>query len=91
MKVSDKRMFVLCCLVAGLLLLPAASVAQTAAATIVGDVTDPSGASIPGVTVRATSEATGAERVVETNEVGQFRIAALNPGTYTVQVENPGF
>ena len=77
-------------LLACLLLLPASSVAQTAAA-IVGDVTDPSGASIPGVTIRVTSEATGLERVVESNEVGQYRVSPLNPGTYMVQVENPGF
>ena len=78
-------------LLACLLLLPSSSVAQTTAATIVGDVIDPSGASIPGVTVRATSEATGVERAVESNEIGQYRIAPLNPGSYTVQVENPGF
>ena len=78
-------------ILACLLLLPASSVAQTTAATIVGDISDPSGAAIPGVTIRITSEGTGAERVVESNEVGQYRVTALNPGTYMVQVENPGF
>jgi hypothetical protein len=77
-------------LVACLLLLPASSVAQTAG-TIVGDVVDPSGASIPGVTIRVTSEATGLEREVESNEVGQYRVSPLNPGTYMIQVENAGF
>ncbi len=77
-------------LLACLLLLPASLVAQTAA-TIVGDIADPSGAAIPGVTIRVTSEGTGVERVVESNEVGQYRVTPLNPGTYTVQVENPGF
>ena len=64
--------------------------AQTAA-TIVGDIKDSSGAAAVGVSVTVVHEGTGTERKVQTNEAGQYRITPLNPGTYTVQVESPGF
>ena len=77
-------------LVAAMLLLPLTATAQTAA-TIVGDVVDPSGAAVPGVAVTATNDGTGIAREVNTNEAGQYRITPLNPGQYTVQVETAGF
>lgn len=78
-------------LVAALLLAPSTSHAQTTAATIVGDITDPSGAAIPGATVVVTNEGTGVAREAVTNEVGQYRVAPLNPATYEVRVETAGF
>jgi len=73
-----------------MLMLSTAAYGQTAA-TIVGDVVDPSGAAVPGAAVTITNEATGVERASQANEAGQFRVAPLNPGTYTVQVETAGF
>ncbi|MBI4473342.1 MAG: TonB-dependent receptor, partial [Acidobacteria bacterium] len=67
-----------------------AASAQTAA-TIVGDITDSSGAAIPSVLVTVIHEGTGIERKVQTNEAGQYRITPLNPGTYAIQVESAGF
>ena len=64
--------------------------AQTAA-TIVGDITDSSGAVAPNVTVTVINEGTKIERKVQTNEAGQYRVTPLNPGTYTIQVEATGF
>lgn len=64
--------------------------AQTAA-TIVGDITDASGAVAPNITVTVINEATKAERKVQTNEAGQYRVTPLNPGTYTIQAEATGF
>src|SRR5262245_55118129 len=64
--------------------------AQTAA-TIVGDVTDSSGAVASNVTVTIINEGTKIERKVKTNEAGQYRVTPLNPGTYTIQVEASGF
>jgi len=74
----------------GLLLFPAALSAQTAA-TIVGEVTDPSEAAIPGATVRVINQSTGFTRQLTTNEAGQYRVTPLQPGTYSVEVEAPGF
>lgn len=64
--------------------------AQTAA-TIVGDITDSSGAAAANVTVTVINEGTKIERVAQTNEAGQYRVTPLNPGVYTIQVEATGF
>jgi len=55
------------------------------AQVISGAVTDPSSAVWPGVTVEASSPALIEQtRTVITNEVGQYSIINLVPGTYTV-------
>ncbi len=73
------------------LTLLANTVAAQTAATLVGDVFDPSGNIIPNASVTVTSAGTGAARTVQTNAAGQFRIAPLNPGTYSLQVKSDGF
>ncbi|HJY28262.1 MAG TPA: carboxypeptidase regulatory-like domain-containing protein, partial [Pyrinomonadaceae bacterium] len=54
-----------------------------------GTVTDATGAAVPGAKVVVTGQ-TG-ERTGTTNEGGIFRIENLEPGTYTVRVEQTGF
>src|SRR5437867_3560177 len=76
-------------LLAGLFSARSAS-AQTAA-TIVGDIKDSSGAAAPNVAVTVVNEGTSIELEVHTNEAGHYRVRFLNPGTYTIQVEGPGF
>jgi hypothetical protein len=56
-----------------------------------GTVTDKSGSSISGATVRATSDATGVSREVKTDEVGHYLIPLLPAADYTVHVEFSGF
>jgi len=56
-----------------------------------GTVTDKSGSTISGATVRAISEATGISREVKTDEVGHYLIPLLPPANYTVHVEFQGF
>ena len=53
-----------------------------------GTVTDKSGSSISGATVRAISEATGISREVKTDEVGHYLIPLLPAADYTVHVES---
>jgi len=65
--------------------------AQTTNAQIVGDVTDPSGAAIPGTTVTVRNMATGVSREVTTNEMGQYRVYPLLPGDYEVTASATGF
>ncbi len=67
------------------------AVAQRDLGTIVGTVTDPSGGVIPGATVTITEDATGLSYQVQTDANGGYIRPALRPGTYTVQVEAPGF
>src|SRR5206468_10430222 len=59
--------------------------------TLTGTVVDSSGSAVPGATVTATEAETAAVRTVVSNENGLFRIAALNPGQYTVKVELTSF
>ena len=59
--------------------------------SIVGTVTDPTGAVIPGVSVNAINPATGVARETTTNAVGQYAIPQLGIGLYTVTAEHAGF
>ena len=65
--------------------------AQQSSATMVGTVTDPSGAAIPNATVTVASVDTGFKRVLVTNSAGAYTAAALVPGTYSVAAEASGF
>jgi hypothetical protein len=65
--------------------------AQIGSGQIVGVVQDPTGAVIPGATVTVRHVDTGTERVISTNEVGQYRALNLRPGEYEMTVEASGF
>ncbi|MGH9353298.1 MAG: carboxypeptidase regulatory-like domain-containing protein [Terriglobia bacterium] len=65
--------------------------AQTTFGSITGAVTDPSGAAIPGARVTVINQATGSQQRITTDAKGVFNAPDLNPGTYEVQVEAPGF
>src|SRR5215471_12993946 len=65
--------------------------AQTFRGTILGTVTDTSGAVIQDATVRARNVATGLERITSTDADGNYIIAELPIGTYDVSVEKRGF
>ncbi len=56
-----------------------------------GTVSDPSGASIPKVTVTATNVNTGIAATAVTNDAGSYQFPSLQPGTYTVAAASPGF
>src|SRR5437667_6991423 len=58
---------------------------------ILGRVTDPTGAVLPGATINILDTQRGLARTVTTDEAGQYNAPALNPGKYTVRVEFPGF
>jgi hypothetical protein len=73
----------------GLLLLPAASYAQS---SLAGVAKDTSGGILPGVTVEASSPALIEKvRTVTTDAAGQYKIVDLRPGTYTVTFSLTGF
>src|SRR5438105_15512989 len=59
--------------------------------TILGRVTDTSGAVVPGVQVSAVASETGAASSTKTNAQGNYRIPFLLPGQYRLTVEHPGF
>jgi hypothetical protein len=58
---------------------------------ITGSVTDSTGAIVAGASVTVTNTATGIQRVVQTNEVGNYSVPFLNPGTYDITAQLEGF
>src|ERR1700730_17117080 len=70
---------------------PAFSQTTVGTGSIVGTVSDPSGAVISDAKVTITN--TGAGQVVElaTNSSGSFNSGALIPGNYKTQISAPGF
>jgi hypothetical protein len=65
--------------------------AQESRATIQGTVKDPSGAIVPDAVVSATNTATGVTVTSKSNHDGIFQIQFLNPGTYDIVAQSPGF
>jgi len=74
-----------------ILLLPRFASAQIDTGSVVGIVSDPSGAAIPGATVTLSNEASGVSRSVTTNGDGEYQFAAVIPGTYSVQATAQNF
>jgi outer membrane receptor protein involved in Fe transport len=65
--------------------------AQATTGTLRGTVTDANGGAVAGANVTVKSEATGTVSPIKTTGEGTFDVPALQPGTYTVTVEAPGF
>src|ERR1700731_2993799 len=65
--------------------------AQTVTGGVTGDVTDPSGAIIPGAKVTAHNLDTGVDTVATADRAGLYRLQFLPIGHYTLKVEAPGF
>ncbi|HSY33779.1 MAG TPA: carboxypeptidase regulatory-like domain-containing protein [Verrucomicrobiae bacterium] len=65
--------------------------AQTFRGTILGTVTDTSGAAISGATVSVKNTGTGLLRTVTTDDDGNYSAPELPIGTYSVTVEKSGF
>ena len=71
--------------------LPYGAYAQEARGSIIGKVTDPTGATVAGSTVRAVNLATNSPVTTKTNESGNYEVPYLLPGMYKVTVEMAGF
>jgi outer membrane receptor protein involved in Fe transport len=78
-------------LVLFVLLSTAVLVGQTFRGTILGSVTDPSGAFVAGATVKVRNEGTGLERTTVTSGDGSYTVSELPIGTYSVTVSLTGF
>jgi Carboxypeptidase regulatory-like domain len=60
-------------------------------ATIVGTVTDSTGAALPNVTIALTNLDTGLTRTIKTNDVGEYVMPNLHIGRYTAKADIQGF
>jgi hypothetical protein len=65
--------------------------AQTPTSTIIGVVTDPSGAAVPDAAATVRNTGTGDEIHAKTNGQGTFTVPDLPRGQYDITVEKPGF
>lgn len=74
-----------------LVLLMAARAYGQDTASLLGRVTDASGAVVPGAKVTATNIATNVSLSRVTNHDGEYNIPTLRPGTYKIAVELQGF
>lgn len=60
-------------------------------ATIVGTVTDPTGAVMPGVKITVSNPDRGFVRALATNSSGAYAAVRIPIGDYVVSADNPGF
>src|SRR5438552_11649022 len=67
------------------------AIAQEFRATLTGRVVDPSDAHVSGATVTVTNAGTNARFKANTDPQGNYTVALLQPGIYTVRVEAIGF
>jgi hypothetical protein len=77
--------------VAACLLLVGAANVRAQDAVITGRISDPSGATLPGVDVTLTSPALLGGRSTVSDEQGNYRFALLPPGAYSVRFQLQGF
>src|SRR6266576_2199505 len=73
-----------------LLISPGLRAQSTTDGAIAGTVTDTSGAAVPNASVTVTNKGTNLAQGVATDESGYFRVAKLQPGSYTMKVEALG-
>jgi Carboxypeptidase regulatory-like domain len=85
--VKPSRFLLPCCV----LMLASAFHASAQQATIVGTVTDPTGAVVPNVAITATLVATGENFNTTSNSSGQYVIPGLTNGSYDIKAEATGF
>jgi len=71
--------------------LPALARAQATRGTILGTITDQTGAAMPGATVVATETRTNATYDTVTNETGNFTFPNIPDGIYNIKAELQGF
>ena len=89
-----KAIRVVCASLALSLLIAATAVvgwSQAVNATLVGTVTDVTGAVVPGAKVTATETGTNIPHSAQTNESGNFIFPSLPPGFYSIAIEATGF
>lgn len=67
------------------------AVAQSSMGRIVGRVTDPAGAMVPGAEVVVRNDETGVTTRTKANESGGYAFPAVQPGMYTITASMQGF
>src|SRR5215203_103597 len=86
-----KMKYLASCTILMLLVLVPIAMGQTSKGFVVGTVADPNGAAIAAATVKITNTATGTSRETTSQEDGNYRFDAVDPGTYKLEVTVAGF
>ena len=86
-RVLARLLTVLC----ALHLCAAAAFAQFDSATVLGFISDQTGAAMPGATVTLTNPATGISTTAVSDERGQYQFLNVRIGTYSLKAELQGF
>ena len=87
---NSQALRILVVFLVGLVLLGVPGFGQETA-SIVGTVSDPTGAAVPNAKVLITNTDTGLARPLTTNSSGAYTAPQLSIGRYSVRVEAPGF
>jgi len=74
-----------------LVLLALVATAQDPRGTILGRITDSSASPLANATIKITNTATGLTLNTTSSGNGDYRAPYLNPGSYNIEVEAPGF
>jgi hypothetical protein len=85
------RLAVVLTVAVGLCAAPSTAFAQAVSGTLLGNISDSSGAAVPGATVTATGADTNVSRSTVSNESGHYIFSSLVNGRYTVSAELQGF
>ncbi len=83
-------LFVVVYLIAAIVLVPSLR-AQTSTGSVVGTVTDASGAVLPGASIILTNTGTAERRTATSDSAGNYQFVNLLPGNYRLELENRGF
>src|SRR5205814_2337338 len=86
-----KPVFLSLLAVLAVLLVSGIAQAQTATATMTGQVTEPSGAVVANATGRLKDAATGTKQETKTSTTGAYVFPNVAPGTYDITVDQAGF
>lgn len=90
-KFGTRFVLSLCLALSAIVFVSPRAFAQALTGTLVGNVTDPAGAVVPGATIRALNLDTNQETRTEAGADGSFTLGSLLPGNYDVTVGATGF
>src|ERR1700739_1849233 len=77
--------------IAMLTFIPVSLLGQSSLATVLGRVTDSSGALVTNVTIVLTNEKTNVSRTLISNGQGQYVFPNIDPGLYQIKTTAKGF
>jgi hypothetical protein len=73
------------------LIMPATLFGQAYFGTVSGEITDPSGAVVPGAKITLVDQQKGYQFAATSDHVGRYLFSSVPPGTYSVSAELRGF